>query len=90
MPPGRSGRLGVARFQVLEDVLRRRFAVGIRLAVVDEAGLDDGSWALEITMSAARWETMVTKSLPELASYVVASDPAEALAKDSTMETVAL
>ena len=35
-------------------------------AIVDETPLETGGWALEITLAAARWDTLLDKIAPEL------------------------
>jgi GTPase len=38
-------------------------------AVVDEASLDSGGWALEVTLAAARWDTLLQAIGPELLEF---------------------
>lgn len=43
-------------------------------AVVDETPLNTGGWALEITLAAARWSTLVDKIAPELREFDAPDD----------------
>jgi GTP-binding protein HflX len=43
-------------------------------AVVDETPLDTGGWALEITLTAARWDTLVKRIAPELREFFTLDD----------------